>query len=162
MKENVGDIIRYIDAIEGRIENPHTNSDTVHLGIATGGAEPQDVFSLDDGVRWLKIVEDYGSHWQIEHGWVDCDPDTCEFIEKHDLTEMIQDGMLRPQEKTSTEIVNESQNRSQSLYESWLDRVDRYLLTNYNMEHGVLDYPWKIAWAEHKTPYEASEEALLS
>lgn len=161
MKENVGDIIRYIDAVEGRIDIPHYSGDSVHLGIATGGVETDDIFSLDDGVRWLRIVEDHGHHWQIEHGWVDCDPDTSEFIEKHDLTEMIQDGILRPREKNSTQIVTESQEQSQSLYESWLNRVDRYLLTNYNMEHSVLDYAWKVAWAEDKTPDEASEEALL-
>jgi hypothetical protein len=159
MNQNVGDIIRYIDAVEGRIDAPVNESGTIDLGMNTGGAEVDSLYSLDDGVRWLKIVEDHDSHWMIEHGWVDCYPDAEEFIYKQDLTEMIQDGVLRPDQKSSTQIVSESQ--EQALFESWLDKVDRYLLTNYDMEHGILDYPWQVAWAEDKTPYEASEEAVL-
>lgn len=158
-KPYVADIVHYIDAVEGRIDVPMNESGSVHLGINTAGADVDNMYSLDDGVRWLRIVEDHDSHWMIEHGWVECDPDTEEFIHKQDLTEMIQDGLVRPLEKTSTQMVSESQD--QTLFETWLDKVDRYLLTNYNMEHGVLDYPWKMAWAEDKTPYEASEEAVL-
>lgn len=161
MKENVADIVRYIDAVEGRYDPTSTEPQdgSIHLGINEGGASVDSVYTLDDGVRWLRIMEDHESHWMIEHGWIECEADEQEFIQKQDLTEMIQDGLVRPMDRSPNEMISES--KSTALFETWLDKVDRYLLTNYNMEHSSLEYPWTVAWAEEKTPYEASEEAVL-
>jgi len=158
------DIQEYLNIIDGNFPVKESNNEntSIDLGISTAGAVVGQLYLYDNGLRWAKLVEDEENHWLIEHGFLEYEKDSTEYISKHDMTTMIRSGDMNLLE-TSTDniILEESLTLDDVEFDNFMDKVERYLLVNESKESTDFEYDWHDAWTEGKTPVETAEEAIL-
>ena len=162
-EESAADIIKYLDIIDGNIPTERLKEgDEVHLGINTQGATVGNHYLFDNGIRWMKILEESDQHWLIEYGLLGHAANTEEYILMQDLSSMIRNGEMTLYETIETDdILTESLSDDDSEFNEFMEKVDRYLLVNHLMESQDFDYAWKVAWAEGTSASEACEEAII-
>lgn len=159
------DIKEYLNIIEGNFPvKENINEDkSIDLGLSTAGAVVGQLYLYDNGLRWAKLMEEDENHWIIEHGFLEYDADSVEYITKYDMTVMIRSGEMNLSENSIEETLLE-----ESLilddddgFDDFMDSVERYLLVNESKETVDFEYDWRNAWSEGKTPVETAEEAIL-
>jgi len=163
MSESSADIVKYLNIIEGKNnQDINISNNEIFLGIPTEGAEINKTYIFENGLRWLKIIDEQEDLWLVETGLIEYDNDSVEYISKHDLSTMIKNGTMILKEEIKTNLTESKFSPSDNLeFDIFMESVNRYLLLNYNKESNELNYPWKIAWAENKLPFEAAEEAIM-
>ena len=151
------EIINYMHAVNQMTESSEPQDNV--LGRNGLGLDESHVFSLDHGTRWLQIVESDQYHFMIEHGYIDCEADQQEWIEKIHLAELVRDGTITIVNQRDNQKLQESHTHND--FDGWIDRVDRYLLVNYNLEHDQLEADWKDLYDQNLTPQEAADYAAM-
>ena len=157
------DIKEYLNIIEGNFPINESKDDNtpIDLGISTAGASMGQLYLYDNGLRWAKLVEDEENHWLIEHGFLEYEADSAEYISKRDMTNMIRSNeMILSEEIKDIDILEESLTLDDG-FDDFMENIDRYLLINENKESVDFEYDWHNAWSEGKTPVETAEEAML-
>ena len=160
------DIQEYLNIIEGNFpaKNESGTSTPIDLGVATAGASIGQMYFYDNGLRWAKIISEEDNFWQIEHGFLEYNADSVDYISKYDMTDMIRSGDMILNENITepTEILEESFILDDlSDLDIFMEKVEHYLFKNENREIDEYNYDWKAAWSEGKTAVEAAEEAIL-
>lgn len=160
------DIQGYLNIIEGKFpDNKESATDTsVDFGVATAGAVPGNMYIFDNGLRWTKILQEDEDYWQIEHGFLEYNADSVEYISKYDMTEMIRSGdmVLTENREEKSEILEESLSLDDGPeFDIFMEKVERYLFINEDRDVDEYDYDWNSAWSDGKTPVDAAEEAIL-
>jgi len=158
------DIQKYLNIIEGNfpINESKNENLTIKLGMSTAGAEVGQLYIYDNGLRWTKLVEEADNHWGIEHGYLEYEADSTEYISKYDMTEMIRSGEMTLLENIQDEdVILEELITLDDGFDDFMNGVERYLLVNEGRESFDFDYNWSNAWSEGKTPLESAEEAIL-
>lgn len=164
MKESCADIAKYLSIVEGRIETtPSEMNDEghIHLGIHSAGASIGKIYLFDNGLQWLKIVSENADNWIVQYGLIEHQSNNFETISKRDLSSLIARGELELlNENHEIDLILESNNML-SEYDEFLNKVNKYLLRNYNLESQDIDFDWVKAWKQGLMPDEAAEEAIL-
>lgn len=159
------DIQEYLNIIEGNFpKNEQINENTsINLGVSTAGAVIGQSYLFENGLRWATLKEEDENHWLIEHGFLEYEADSEEYISKHNMSVMIRSGEMTLMENAYTEetILEESLTLEDDGFEDFMDGVERYLLVNEGRESFDFEYNWSDAWSEGKTPLESAEEAIL-
>lgn len=157
------DIKEYLNIIEGNFPVKENNDENIpiDLGISTAGAVIGQLYLYDNGLRWVKLTEEEENHWLIEHGFLEYEADSTEYISKHDMTVMIRSGEMNLLENLSEEIILEESLTLDDGFDDFIDSIERYLLVNESKETVDFEYDWHNAWSEGKTPVETAEEAIL-
>lgn len=154
------EIERYLSILEGNVKEDieKSNESVIDLGISLCGAKVGKRYLYEYGTRWLKIIEDKNDHWGVVHGFVGHDPDDKTYIEKSRISDMIQEMYLEPIDEEEKTLV-ESQNNNQ--LDEYIEKVDRYLLLNYDIDSSMMNEDWKSLMKEGYAPNEAAELAML-
>lgn len=165
MSKSANDIQEYFNILQGNLPDKEavTENQIINLGISTAGAEVGQIYVFDNGVRWAKIINKSDNHWQIEHGLLEHESDDIVYISKYDMTKMIRSGemILTEGEENELDELFESFNEEvEDEFTIFMEKVDRYLLLNYNKESKDFEYLWERAWKEKKFPNEAADEAV--
>ena len=161
MKESAADIVKYLDIIDENTSAENLQEETeIHLGINTQGVDVGQRYFYDNGIRWIRILEDIDDAWLIEHGLIEHNAEDSMHISKQDISTMIKNGEMILEEIKEEDILTESL-FNEDEFSEFMERVDRYLLVNYMVESKDCNYAWKVAWAEGKLPSEACDEAII-
>lgn len=165
MPGSCDDIQEYLNIIKGNFPKQENNEEntSINLGISTAGAQCSQTYIHDNGLRWVKLLEDDENCWLIEHGFLEHDADATEYITKHDMATMIRSGEMNLIEESllEVELLEESLTLEDNEFDEFMDKVERYLIINEDRESFDLEYDWHDAWLENKTPVESIEEAIL-
>ena len=161
MKESAADIQKYLDILQGNLRQPKKQINEhkiVDLGVATGGVEVGQTYTFDNGVRWANILNEENEHWLIEYGFIEHSADSQEYISKHDMAVMVGRGEMILHEKEDVLLENDEKN---SGFEIFMERVNRYLLLNYDSESDNFSFDWNKAYESGLSPHEAADEAYI-
>ena len=85
-------------------------------------------------MRWAKIICEDEEFWQIEHGFIEYNADSVDYISKKDMTDMIRSGEMILNEDDNaetTDLLEESfclDNLSD--FNNFIEKVERYLFLN--------------------------------
>lgn len=165
MKESAADIQKYLDIIEGKDDDKPTSDpeiQIVNLGSATGGAFVGNTYIFENGVRWATIVDEESNYWIVEHGLLEYEADSRDYISKHDFTQMISCGEMELYEcDEPDDILTESLDDDDG-YCVFMERVNRYLLINAQMESEEFSYDWFNAFQAGLSPIDAADEAIIT
>jgi len=165
-KGSSDDIQEYLNIIDGKFPMKENSDDetSIELGVSIGGAMAGQTYMFDNGTRWATITEETDEHWFLEHGFLEYEADSAEYISKYAMTNMIRSGEMSLMEDnlTETDILEESLSQSGDEFNVYMEKVDRYLLVNEGRESDEFDYDWSDAWSEGKSTLEAAEDAILS
>lgn len=164
MSSSCNDIQEYLNIIEGNfpINESKNENASIDLGTSTAGASIGQSYLYENGLRWTKLINDEGNHWLIEHGFLEYNADSTEYISKYDLTVMIRSGdMILLEDVQLEETILEESLTLDDNFNKFMDGVERYLLINEGRESFDFEYDWSDAWSEGKTPLESAEEAIL-
>lgn len=165
-KGSSDDIKEYLNIIDGKfpLKENDGNETSIELGVSIGGAMAGQTYVFDNGARWATIMEEADEHWLLEHGFLEYEADSTEYISKYDMTNMIRSGEMSLMEDNliETDILEESLSINDGEFNVYMEKVDRYLLVNEGRESDEFDYDWSDAWSEGKSSLEAAEDAILS
>ena len=168
MKESAADIQQYLNIIQGDFLKKNQEKDsinenhTINLGVATGGANVGSKYIFDNGLRWLKVLDESDQFWIVEHGFLEYDADSRELLSKHDLARMISRGEMVFEEIEELDgFLLETPNDEDGSFNIFMEKVDKFLLVNYQLESQFMDYDWSFAFDKGLTPFQAVEEAVL-
>ena len=160
------DIQEYLNIIDGKfpMKENSENDSSIELGVSIGGAMSGQTYLFDSGTRWATIMEEIDEHWLLEHGFLEHNADSVEYVSKYDMTNMIRSGDMHLLEDTvaETDILEETLSLNNGEFNMFIEKIDRYLLINEGRESTEFDYDWSDAWSEGKSPLEAAEDAILS
>lgn len=164
--KSAGDIQEYNRILQGDLPNKEVieEDQIINLGISTAGANVGQTYMFDNGIRWAKIISEKDDHWQIEHGLLEHESDDIDYISKYDITKMIRSGEMILTEAAEDDLdeLFESYNEEfEDEFTMFMEKVDRYLLVNYQKESTDFEYLWEEAWKQDKLPNEAADEAII-
>ncbi len=164
--ESAGDIQEYSKIIQGKLPNEEiiAENQIIDLGISTAGADVGQTYIFDNGIRWAKIISEKDDHWQIEHGLLEYESDDIDYISKYDITKMIRSGemiLTEVAEDDLDELFETYDEEIEDEFTIFMEKVDRYLLINYERESKDFEYLWEEAWKQDKQPIEAADEAVI-
>lgn len=128
------DIQEYLNIIDGKFPMKENSEDetSIELGVSIGGAMAGQTYLFDSGVRWATIMEETDEHWLLEHGFLEYEADSVEYVSKYDMTNMIRSGEMHLLEDTvaETDILEESLSPNDDEFNMYIEKIDRYLLIN--------------------------------
>lgn len=163
--ESAGDIQEYLNIIQGNLSKEVvTENQIIDLGISTAGAEVDQTYIFENGIRWAKIISEKDDHWQIEHGLIEHESDDIDYMSKYYMTKMIRSGemiLTEVEEDDFDELFESFEEEIEDEFTIFMEKVDRYLLINYNRESKDFEYLWEESWKEEKLPDEAADEAVI-
>lgn len=163
--KSAGDIQEYLNILRGNLSKEVvTENQIIDLGISTAGAEIGQTYVFEEGIRWAKIISEKDDYWQIEHGLLEHESDDVDFMSKYNMTKMIRSGemVLTEFEENDLDGLFESVDEEfEDEFTIFMEKVDRYLLINYERESTDFEYLWEEAWKEDKLPIEAADEAVI-
>jgi len=157
------DIKDYLNIIQGNFPiMEEKQSPSISFGISTADADIGQLYLFENGLRWAKIINEVDNHWIIEHGFLEYEADSTEYISKMEMTSMIRlNEMVKTIEEERVDILEETLNMHDTDYDDYMNKIERYLLINENRETFEFDYDWKNAWSTGKDPIETVEDAIL-
>lgn len=161
MTESAADIQKYLNVIEGDFGNKQKvqEGQSIDLGISTGGADIGSRYLFENGLRWLEILQESNQFWVVEHGYIEHDADTQELLSKYDLTRMINLGEMMLDDIQSDDLLLESSIDSE--FNIFMEKVDKYLLVNYQMDSQHFNFDWRVLFEDGLTPTQAAEWVIL-
>ena len=163
--ESAGDIQEYLNILQGNLSKEGIiENQIIDLGISTAGAEIGQTYVFEEGIRWAKIISEKDDHWQIEHGLREHESDDVDYLSKYDMTKMIRSGemiLTEFEENDLDELFENFDEEFEDEFTIFIEKVDRYLLINYDRESMDFEYLWEEAWKEDKLPNEAADEAII-
>lgn len=164
--ESASDIRRYLKIVGSDAEPVLTEASqpvqsSIDLGVSTRGVSVGQTYTYDNGLKWLKVISEDEQVWCCEVGLLEYQSHDVIAVSKVDLSQMVRTGevVLHEATKASVEVLSESS--TNKLFESWKERVDRYMLVNYGIESGDCDFSWEEAFENGLQPSEAADEAVL-
>lgn len=163
--KSAGDIQEYLNILQGNLSKEVvTENQIIDLGISTAGADVGQTYVFDNGIRWAKIISEKDNHWQLEHGLLEHESDDVDYMSKYDMTKMIRSGemlLTEFEENNLDELFENYDEEIEDEFTIFMEKVDRYLLINYDRESRDFEYLWEEAWKEEKLPIEAVDEAVI-
>lgn len=153
------DIAKYIRILNGEIDNRTQMQEAavVDLGTSLRGVEPGNVYAFDGGTKWLEIIADAGDCWEINQGATGYISENYSFIKKSTISQLIKEFYLEPcNAKQLMEV-----NNSAAEFNQYLEKVDRYLMLNYQKSTADFDINWKDLFEDGFSPSEAAEYLLI-
>lgn len=143
--ENNKNLVR-TSVIESLIEN------NIYFGNVSVGNN----YIYEDGTQWIKILENKNTYWKIEQGFAGDAIGNKIDVKKSEVSTLLRDNKIY-QENNKLSIINENNNA----YEIFLEKTDRYLLKNYQLESSNIKIDWKSLFEDGYSPSDAAEYALL-
>ena len=152
MIESCKDIEKYLLILKNeKLQESSLNENVTSINEMIGN-----IYTIDDGIRWIKIIDEKDNNWLIEHGFIEHEADGIEYLSKSNLSHMIIHDELKLLEVKELEydVIVESNNNQE--FENFMDRVERYILINEQNESSTYTYNWKEAWEKGLDSSEAA------
>jgi len=154
------EIERYLRIIDGSSERTVrvTESDHVNTTIYFGNVKIDDILLYEDGTRWIKIVEDQDFDWVVDHGYIGNPSEGRIIVEKAEVSSMIRDNILYKDNSKTVSPLLES-DTAVTKFDIFLEKIDRYLLRNYQTDNTAYNTDWKSLYESGCLPCNAAEYA---
>lgn len=157
MIESCKDIGKYLSILQNEVlQETSSNDDLIIINEMIGN-----MYTVDDGIRWIKIIDEKDDTWLIEHGYIEHEADGIEYLSKSNLSHMIITDELKLLEIKELEYNFIVESIDDNKFEKFMDKVERYILINERHESSEYTYNWREAWEQGLTSSEAAEEAII-
>lgn len=154
------EIKRYLHILDGAQAaevNPIVNEDnTLYFGNIKIGSR----FLYEDGLRWIKVVSEKADKWIINYGFAGSKAEAQIAIQKSELSSLLCEDKIEYDDEKQ-ESLFEGIVETNTKYDEFMEKIDRYLLKNYQVESSNVEADWESLFEDGYSPSDAAEYAFL-